>query len=215
MRHAVSVQAVSVEHESVMRLHPVSFDVPPGACVAITGSNGSGKTTLLKVLAARIAPTSGRALAGDEPVDDRSASYRRFVSSLIGVPAYYDDLTVADHLELLARVWRLPQPAPVLHELGIEFLAGRFPGELSSGQQQLFHLALALGRPAAVLILDEPEQRLDGDRRALLAQVLRARLAVGVAVVMATHDESLAREVASTSVRLSADARDAASDPSS
>ncbi len=203
MGDAVDVSGVRVVHEGLTLLRPVSFALNQGQCAAVTGANGTGKTTLLRVLAGTVAASGGSALINGSAVDDRSVAYRRAVSALIGVPAYYEDLTLLDHLELLDRLWRGAASTAVLDELDMEFLARCYPRELSSGQQQLFHLALTLARPSNVLILDEPEQRLDRVRRQNLAGILARRKALGTAIVLATHDADLAEAVATTVVNLS------------
>ncbi len=203
MSKAVDVSAVTVVHEGLTLLRPVTFSLDQGECAAVTGANGSGKTALLRVLAGTVAASGGTARIDGSAVDDRSVSYRRAVSALIGVPAYYEDLTLLDHLELLDRLWRGEASTAVFEELDMEFLAHRYPRELSSGQQQLFHLALALARPADVLILDEPEQRLDRLRRQNLAAILTRRKSAGSAIVLATHDAELAEAVATRVVHLS------------
>lgn len=80
--------------------------------------------------------------------------------------------------------------------LGIGDLAQRFPHELSSGQGQLFRLALTLFRPSDLLILDEPEQRLDTDKRVLVGDLLAARRDAGTTLVVATHDPPLTERLA-------------------
>ena len=76
------------------------------------------------------------------------------------------------------------------------------PHELSSGQSQLFRLALTLFRPSRLLILDEPEQRLDTAKRALLSDLVRARADGGTTVVMASHDPAVTAAVADVVVDL-------------
>ncbi|WP_158025129.1 ABC transporter ATP-binding protein [Bowdeniella nasicola] len=78
-----------------------------------------------------------------------------------------------------------------LEQFGIARLQRRFVHELSSGQTQMFALALTLIRPSEVLLLDEPEQRLDAERRALLADILAARVEAGTTLIMATHSPDL------------------------
>ena len=77
-------------------------------------------------------------------------------------------------------------------------MAERFPHELSSGQQQLFHLSMVLVRPSSILILDEPEQRLDTDKRDLLTQILLERKADGTALLIACHDPVMTAALADT-----------------
>ncbi len=84
----------------------------------------------------------------------------------------------------------------LLDQLGIGVLHDRFPHELSSGQEQLFRLTVTLARPASVLLLDEPEQRLDTTKRHVVADIIRDRAASGTTVVMACHDPELTKAVA-------------------
>jgi len=86
--------------------------------------------------------------------------------------------------------------------LGISDLRNRFVNELSSGQTQLLSLATALVRPFDVLILDEPEQRLDATRRALVASVIRTEIDRGATVVIASHSTDMVEAIADRSVSL-------------
>ncbi|MDY0913300.1 ABC transporter ATP-binding protein [Rathayibacter festucae] len=88
-----------------------------------------------------------------------------------------------------------------LDALGLGDLARRFPHELSSGQTQLLSLALVLARPGEVLLLDEPEQRLDVDRVPLVIEVLR-EAARGRAVLIATHNPLLTSALATRVLEL-------------
>lgn len=174
-----------------------SGSVRAGTVLALTGANGSGKTTLLRVLAGLIEPTAGSVRIAGRVPDDRDPAFRSALAALIGPPQTARDLTVAEHLQFIAATWGTPaaaaaeQAEQLLAELGITPLAARFPHELSSGQTQLVSLALTLARPARVLLLDEPEQRLDPDRLALVIEAIRARAADGTAVVLATHSPHL------------------------
>ncbi|WP_308493411.1 ABC transporter ATP-binding protein [Microbacterium terrisoli] len=189
-------------------LDPVDLSIVPGECIAVRGENGAGKTTLLRLLAGHARPTSGTVLFRGGTVDERRAEVRAHISTVIGPPDVYPDLTVREQLRLIATSWRMPHPEAdakvdaVLAALELAHLSARFAHELSSGQTQLYHLACAFTRPFDVLILDEPEQRLDPDRRAVLAGVLRGVRQQGAAIVFATHDPRLAQSVADRSLRL-------------
>ncbi|QHC56930.1 ATP-binding cassette domain-containing protein [Rathayibacter tanaceti] len=191
----VSVRGVAVRSAEAYLLAPLSLTVAAGERVAVTGRNGTGKTTLLRVLAGLVRPTEGSVqVAGGVP-DERSARHRRAVA-LIGTPPFERDLTLEEHLAMVAVSWGSTVAAAQrsasagLDGLGLAPLARRFPHELSSGQTQLFSLALVLARPCSVLLLDEPEQRLDVERVPLVAEVLR-RVAGERALVVATHSSLL------------------------
>lgn len=199
---------VSKSIDDAALLAPVSMTAAPGTVTVLRGPNGSGKTTLLRLLAGRTDPTEGTLRLGDDPVDERRPATRAAVSALLGAPATYPDLTLRDHLTLVDATWGgdvdtcEERVVDALEELEIDHLAGRFPHELSSGQTQLFHLALTLFRPSTVLLLDEPEQRLDTDKRALLTDVLRDRRVAGHTIVLACHDPAITEALADTIVDL-------------
>lgn len=183
-------------------LAPVSVSAPSGSCLVLRGPNGSGKTTLLRILIGALPATTGTAHVGEHVADERDPAVRAAVAALVGAPATYRDLTLRDHLVLLDATWGGDadtcdtRVATALTEMGIGELDGRFPHELSSGQTQLFRLALTLFRPAEVLVLDEPEQRLDTEKRVLIADIVAARRDAGTTVVLACHDPAITERVA-------------------
>jgi len=187
--------------EAVLLL-PTDVELAAAQCVVLRGPNGSGKTTLLRILAGTMPPSEGEVTLGGAPVDERQDSTRTAIAALIGAPATYRDLTLVDHLVLIDSTWgRVGERAEqrsdeILELLEIDHLAERFPHELSSGQQQLFHLAMVLVRPCSILILDEPEQRLDTDKRELLTEILLDRKDEGCALVVACHDPAMTEELA-------------------
>ena len=183
-------------------LAPIDLAVTSGECVVVRGENGSGKTTLLRILAGTLEASEGSAELDGGPLDERDPATRARVAALIGYPTAYRDLTVVDHLVLIDSTWggaigTADQRADdLLVSLEIDHLSERFPHELSSGQQHLFHLALVLFRPSRVLPLDEPEQRLDTHKRGLLTEILLARKAGGGALVVACHDPVMTAAIA-------------------
>jgi ABC-type multidrug transport system ATPase subunit len=122
--------------------------------------------------------------------------------------AFFPDLTVVEHLELLAGLHGLPDraaaAAEALDRFGIGAVAGQFPVTLSSGQSRRVALACAAVRPWSVLLLDEPEQRLDEDGRDRLLRFLEERLGQGKAVVLATHDRPLVEALGARVIAMAA-----------
>lgn len=196
----VSVRAATRTHGTVEVLPPVSVDVAPGTALALTGPNGSGKTTLLRLVAGRDVPSSGTVTTFGVPaVEARRRRREDLVVLLDGLPTY-PDLTVAEHLVLIASAWGErhvlgDRPAPSVDEAlraaGLARVRDQYPGELSSGESQMFALAGTLYRPGALVILDEPEQRLDADWRERCRSLLLAALDAGRTLVVATHDVAL------------------------
>lgn len=202
----IKVDKVTCVQGEVTMLPPTSMTVKAGENIAILGPNGAGKTTFLRVLTGNLAPTSGSVVMDGQPIDERDPATRRVIAPLIGPVAGYRDLTVADHLILIDQTWGGDRDgageriAAILNRLDILRFGNRFLAELSSGQRQLVELAMVLLRPSALLVLDEPEQRLDEDRRALLGEVLRERVADGGSVVWVCHDRELAKSTATRTV---------------
>ncbi|MFE0761664.1 ABC transporter ATP-binding protein [Streptomyces smyrnaeus] len=181
-------------------LHPLDLEVRPGTCTALFGHNGSGKSTLLRLACGRDRPTTGTALFDGRPVDEDDPQVRARVAVAGDTAGFYPDLTVREHLELItvahgvadADMW-IDQ---VLADRRLAGHADQLPSALSSGQTQALQLAAALVRPRDLLVLDEPEQRLDPASRTRLGELLRGETRDGVAVLLATHQAELVHAVA-------------------
>ncbi|UYO97335.1 ATP-binding cassette domain-containing protein [Microbacterium sp. M28] len=197
----LTATAVGVTIDEQVLLPTTSATIGAGRALAIRGPNGSGKTTLLRVLSGLATPSTGEVHWEGEPLRIRRADHRAAVAAMIGMPPLARDLTLLEQLRFVRATWGDSaadgERAALdgLAELEISPLAARYPTELSSGQLQLFSLALTFARPCRVLLLDEPEQRLDAHRRGLVADALRRRIAAGGAVGLATHSGKLARAI--------------------
>lgn len=210
----VVAEGVSKHVEGVPLLRAVSLDARPGTCTVIRGPNGAGKSTLLRLLAGVDRPSSGTVRVDDAPADERQPAFRRAVAAMLGPVATYRDMTVWDHLTLVDATWAREvatyeaRIATALEDFRLGRFADRFPHTLSSGQAQLFALAITLFRPSTVILLDEPEQRLDADRRALVGMRIRDRLARGTTVIAACHDAELTAGIADTVIDIEPADRD-------
>ncbi|MFJ3984667.1 ATP-binding cassette domain-containing protein [Streptomyces fungicidicus] len=176
-------------------LRAIDLEVAAGECVALLGPNGSGKSTLLRIACGRDRPTTGEVHFDGEPMTEDDVRVRARVAVVGDALGCYPDLTVRQHLELVAVAHRVPTERidALLSEQRLNGHADSLPSALSSGQLQAMLLAAALLRPRDLLVLDEPEQRLDPRARGRLADVLRAEGGTGVAVLFATHQPELAR----------------------
>jgi len=121
---------------------------------------------------------------------------------------FFPDLSVVEHLDLLARAHGIAEPDElvdeVLEEVQLVPQSGQLPGTLSSGQRRRLALATAFVRPRKLLILDEPEQRLDTEGLEWLAARLKSERQKGLAIVFASHEPSLVQNVATRVVELGA-----------
>lgn len=178
-------------------LHPVDLTVRRGETVALMGPNGSGKSTLLRIAVGRDRPSEGTVAFDGSPLHEDDPRVRARVAVVADGPAFYPDLTVRQHLLLVAVAHAAGAEADLLVDRALEFTrltgqAASRPSALSSGQAQQLLLAAALVRPRDLLVLDEPEQRLDPEARTRLMEHIRQEQGRGVAVLFATHQPELA-----------------------
>lgn len=208
----VTVDGAAVTRGGNVLLRPCSAVVEAGEALVITGGNGAGKTTLLTLLCGLSTPTAGTVLIDGSTPDERSPVFRSTVAGMLGLPPLARDLTVEEQIRLVTVSWGAPDRGPDLHTLAqrlltrlqIAHLADRFPHELSSGQLQLAGLALTLARPSHLLVLDEPEQRLDTERRGVVAGLLADLRDEGRGLVVSTHSTQIVDALATQVLDLDA-----------
>ena len=173
----------------------IDLEIRAGEVFGLLGPNGAGKTTLVRQLIGLLRPDAGRIELFGHDVVARPRVVPDHVAYLPQDDAALADLTPASALETTARLRGLSKAAAratrdeLVDELSLTPFAGRAIGKLSGGQRRLasFGAALAGGRP--VLVLDEPTTGLDPNaRRAVWSALERRRLAVGVTVVLVTHN---------------------------
>ena len=149
--------------------------------MAIIGPNGAGKTTLLSILAGIQRP--------DEGSVSKSPGEMGWVPQQ---PGLYGKLTVAENLELFARLERVPDPADTVDRMleltDLRDRAGDQVGTLSGGNRQRVNIAIGLLGKPEVLLLDEPSAALDPRQRERLWQFILRLAADGTTVVYATHN---------------------------
>jgi ABC-type multidrug transport system ATPase subunit len=214
----LQLTGVSRSYGDRVALCPTDLSVAPGQCVAVLGVNGSGKSTLLRVAAGRDRPSSGQVRYAGQPMTEDDLVARTEIAVISDLASAYPDLTVREHLQLVAVAHGAGggAAAPVdraLRECRLDGHRDSLPGSLSSGQLQALQLAAMLVRPRRLLVLDEPEQRLDPGARRWLAGLLGAEKAAGAALLVATHHTELAAAIADHALVLSDGAVVAAGPP--
>lgn len=185
-----------------------SMKVHAGEAVALTGRNGAGKSTVLRCLVGADRPDEGTVTVGGVRVSETNAAIRRDVATVIDDLDFFPDLSVVEHLDLLARAHGLTDPDAlvdeVLEEVQLVAQAGQLPSTLSSGQRRRLALATAFVRPRRLLVLDEPEQRLDVEGVAWLGRRLKQEVDGGLAIVLASHEPTLLEAIGAKQIRLGA-----------
>lgn len=184
----------------------LDVDVTSGQAVVLAGPNGSGKSTVLRCVTGADVPTEGSVELDGRPLDERDPAVRSALAVVMDDLDFFPDLSVVEHLDLFAKAHCMPEAEPlvdeVLAEVGLVAQSGQLPGTLSSGQRRRLALASAFVRPRRLLILDEPEARLDVDGVRWLTERLRAEKGVGLGILMASHHPGLIEAVADEVISL-------------
>ncbi len=205
MSAVLRVSALGKRYGELDALRDVSFQADAGELIAVVGPNGAGKTTLLSILVGIHKPSAGTVERG---ADDASAATARRAAARVGwrvgwapqQPALYSKLSVAENLELFARLEGVADPhaavARMLEQTGLGARANERVGRLSGGNRQRVNVALGLIGDPPVLALDEPSASLDPSQRERLWEFVGARVAAGTTVVFSTHNVSEAQRYA-------------------
>ena len=204
----VSARDLSVGYGDQPVCAPATFDLLPGQVLALVGVNGAGKSTILRTCCGLLHPLSGQVHVLGHVPDPRSGAQRAALATDLGQESFFPTLTVAEHLRMVCFghgvVEADERVSDLLEDLELRRLAGHLPEELSSGQRRRLALASVLAR---LLVLDEPEQRLDRVTRLLLADMLVEEREAGGAVLMVSHDPEIVEEAATDVLLVGRDTR--------
>ena len=207
-RAAARLAVTDLQHKYGDRpvIEGLTFTLSAGQAIALVGPNGAGKTTVLKCIVGSAEPAAGKILLDGLPIDERAETVRRDVATLLDDLDFFPDLTAAEHLDLLARAHGNPEPEDLvdtlLDDIGLLPAADQLPGSLSSGQRRRLALATALVRPRKLMVLDEPEARLDTNGVQWLSERLIEEKKSGTSILFASHDPALVEAVADSVVTL-------------
>jgi ABC-type multidrug transport system ATPase subunit len=197
MTSALGINGLAKNYGDAPALAPVDLEVEHGERVALIGHNGSGKTTLLRMLAGLLEPSAGSATVCGHAAGSLGA--RAALSYVADQPTFYDDLSVWEHMEYVARLhgvadWE-QHAADLLGALGLYDRADDLPHRFSRGLRQKTALALGFVRPFDLLLVDEPFVGLDSAGKEALFGLLAGASEHGATVVVATHELSFVHTV--------------------
>jgi ABC-type Fe3+/spermidine/putrescine transport system ATPase subunit len=196
---AVDIRNVSKHFATHQALDSVSFEAAPRECLVIIGPSGCGKTTLLRLIAGLDVPDAGEIWLNGVRVASAGRSllapHRRGIGFVFQDLALWPHLTVYQSLQFVLESQRVPRSeqhariGEALKLVRIDGFAGRYPHELSGGEQQRVALARALAGHPRLLLLDEPLSSLDADlRSAMRGELARLRRELAVTTLYVTHD---------------------------
>ena len=185
--------------QDLVALSEASCVIQPGDRIAISGPSGSGKSTLLHLLAGLDNPTSGS--LSWPALGERKTLRPTYISIALQMPDLLPPLTVAENVALPLLLKQAgPQEAQaaaydILEKLGLAELADQLPEELSGGQAQRVVLARALVTRPRLILADEPTGQLDHPTARAFFDRLFTVLDENSALVVATHDPSVAERM--------------------
>ena len=169
----------------------VSLQVRRGEIFGFLGPNGSGKTTTIRMVCGLLTPDSGTGTCLGFDIRRESAKIKRQAGYMTQKFSYWDDLTIRENLDFVARMYGMPHRrkivAETLAELGLADRAEQLTGALSGGWKQRLALAACMLRRPQLLLLDEPTAGVDPSARRDFWEELHRLAAQGISVLVSTH----------------------------
>jgi ABC-2 type transport system ATP-binding protein len=188
---AISVRglAKTLGHRRV--IEDFSIDVPSGHIFGFLGPNGSGKTTTIRMLCGLLTPDAGAGRCLGYDILTESAAIKREVGYMPQRFGLYEDLSIRENLDFVARLYGVPQArqavGSTLERLGLLERARQLAGQLSGGWKQRLALAACLLHAPRLLLLDEPTAGVDPKARREFWDQIHDLAADGMTVLVSTH----------------------------
>jgi ABC-2 type transport system ATP-binding protein len=169
----------------------VSMSVAEGEIVGFLGPNGSGKTTTIRMMCGLLTPDEGEGEVLGYDLRRESLLIKREVGYMTQRFSFYEDLTIAENLEFVARLYRLKPVArfvdDTLEDLGLTSRRKQLAGTLSGGWKQRLALAACIMHRPKLLLLDEPTAGVDPKARREFWDEIHRLAAHGLTVLVSTH----------------------------
>jgi ABC-2 type transport system ATP-binding protein len=169
----------------------LSLRVERGEIFGFLGPNGSGKTTSIRMMCGLLTPDSGSGTCLGLDIRRESALIKRQAGYMTQRFSYWDDLTLRENLDFVARMYGMPDRknvvAGTLAELGLTERAGQLTGTLSGGWKQRLALAACMLHQPRLLLLDEPTAGVDPSARRDFWEELHRLSARGISILVSTH----------------------------
>ena len=187
----IRVENYEKSYRETIAVHDLSFEVAAGSILGIVGPNGAGKTTTMRAIAGIIRPSAGRlSIAGHDVVNDPIVAKSQ-LAFIPDEPQLFDVLTVWEHLEFTASVYRMAtfsvEGERLLEQFELTDKRNTIAQELSRGMRQKVAICCAyLHQPKAILF-DEPLTGLDPRGIRTLKASIRERAAAGAGIMISSH----------------------------
>jgi ABC-2 type transport system ATP-binding protein len=177
----------------------LSFAVDPGEILGLVGPNGAGKTTTLRALAGILTPTRGRLLIAGHDIAKEPVAAKAALAYVPDDPRLFDQLTVWEHLQFVAGVYRLKDWKAEAEELLIQFelteKRDALTSELSRGMRQKVAICCGYVHQPRAILLDEPLTGLDPRGIRTMKNSVQERARRGAAIIISSHLLSLVEDL--------------------
>ena len=194
--NAVATPSIDVHglNKSFGQKHVVtdlSLRVQKGEIFGFLGPNGSGKTTSIRMMCGLLTPDSGSGTCLGYDILRESEQIKRNVGYMTQRFSYWEDLSIRENLDFVARVYEMPNRTQVveqaLESLGLKDRADQLAGALSGGWKQRVALAACMLHKPRLLLLDEPTAGVDPTARRDFWEELHRLASEGISVLVSTH----------------------------
>jgi len=188
---AIDVEGLTKSFDGRKAVRNLSMRVKRGQIYGFLGPNGSGKTTTIRMLCGLLTPDEGRGTCLGYDIRREADKIKRHVGYMTQRFSLYQDLSVRENLEFVARLYGVADPAAaaraMIERLGLDDRQGQLAGELSGGWKQRLALGACTLPNPQLLLLDEPTAGVDPKARREFWNEIHALAARGLTVLVSTH----------------------------
>ena len=188
---AISVKGMTKIYGGRKVVDNFNMEVPKGAIYGFLGPNGSGKTTTIRMMCGLLTPDAGSGKCLGFDILSEQNSIKENVGYMTQRFSLYEDLTIRENLDFIARMYRIKnrkaRVKEALASLGLADRASQLAGTLSGGWKQRLALAACMIHEPALLLLDEPTAGVDPKARRDFWDEIRKLSSEGVTVLVSTH----------------------------
>lgn len=198
----LQTNGLTKKYNNQLVVNNLNIHVRQGEIYALVGRNGAGKTTTLKMMMGLVKQTRGEiTVFGEQLTTSNAGAYRR-IGALIEAPAFYENLTAIENLNLIASLRGIHNKNAVINTLelvGLENDTNKKSGKFSLGMKQRLGIALALMHDPEFIILDEPTNSLDpAGIQHMRSLILRLNKEAGTSILISSHILSEVEQLADT-----------------
>lgn len=198
----ISLSRLNKSFGTVHAVRDLSLEIPAGELFCFLGPNGAGKTTTIKMLTGLLRPDSGTIRIGGIDIQRQPVAAKRIMGYIPDMPFLYEKLTPVEFLKFIAGLYNVPreglatQIADALRQFGLQESRQALVGDLSHGMRQRLLYAATFLHDPKVIFVDEPLIGLDPHSIRMIKELLRAKVAAGMTILLTTHILALAETIA-------------------